>query len=653
MSTDSHVRGTNYPPLSSALLKTLKTMERSVAVVLIVLVVGVYLGPFAVDATPSPEPVVFDHTVSAGLPIETVREAQAAGHVVPKVEVFYAQYDHVVGHYGVPSYVETSRRPGHSARFGPPLAIYVSDFAGTDPRLADDGFLNVSDDPGWIRAEHAHFVVVQSGAVPTVVPFGDRDEARSFAREVDGRIETWHGVLRSVSVESDPDFESRAEERSASANRTVSALRPTLDRPVSVVVGEDAPTIEAAIDQAPPNTTVLVPGGNYSTRVSIDKPITLRGESTETGTETGTGTTLHGGGNGTVVTVEAPGVAVANLHLEGVGTQTIDVEANATGWDSAVERTYGRGDAGVAVLNVSSVLVSNVTVETPSNGVLVRDSDRTAVTNVTVHGNPVQSQGYMGVMAMRSSLVVQDSTFVDGLDGVYAHRAHGLVVRGSTMQDVRFGVHLMYTSRTLLADNRVRDTSTGIVIMTRPTDNAVVGNDVRRSNHGVVTAGSNSYVARNVLVDNDVGLKIGSRTSLYEHNVMVGNGIGAEASSFVASNRVVKNDFVDNARSVRDSAGQLRVWSANGTGNYWDAAVGFGPGGDLERSYRPTGPADRDLRRPGAIAVAHSPVVVALRAMQGVVPGMRQHGVIDQSPAATPFNPALLRQAEENETDAT
>jgi len=610
-------------------------MHRTVAVLVVALVVGVYVGPFAVDATPSPEPVGFDRTVRVGLPVETVRAAQAAGHVVPKVQVFYAQYDHVVGHYGVASFVETSRREGHAARFGPPLSVYVSDFAGTDPRLTDEGFVNATGDPGWVRAEEAAFVVAGSGRARTVVPFGDREAARSFASRVGGRVVSWQTVLRTASADRDPDYSSRVERRRASADRTVAALRPLADRPVSVVVGEDAPTIAAAVERAPPNTTVVVPDGEYEARVRIEKPLTLRGDGVNA-------TTIDGDG-GTVVTVAAPRVAVADLRIEGVGTETIDTDAETTGWDSAVERTYGRGDAGVAVLGVSNVLVSNVAVETPSNGLLVRDADRTVVANATVRGNPVQREGYMGVMAMRSSVVVQDSTFVDGRDGVYAHRADGLVVRDSTMRGLRFGVHLMYTSETLLADNRVRDAATGIVIMTRPTDNAVVGNDVRRSNHGVVTAGANSYVARNLLADNGVGLKVGSRTSLYEENVLAANEVGAEASSFVASNRVVRNDFAGNDRAVRDTAGQLRVWSANGTGNYWASAVG--PDGRLDRPYRPTGPADRDLRRPGAIAVARSPVALSLRALRGVVPGMRDRGVLDQSPAARPHNPDLLDRA--------
>jgi nitrous oxidase accessory protein NosD len=416
-----------------------------------------------------------------------------------------------------------------------------------------------------------------------------------------------------------------------------------VDRPVSVVVGDDAPTVAAAIDVAPPNTTVVVPTGTYTERVEISKPLTLRGHGSET--------LLSGDGQGTVVTVNATGVAVTDLRIEGVGTETLDTGGDAEGWDSIVERTYGRGDAGVAVVDGSRVVVSRVHVDTPSNGILVRDADDVVVTNVTVRGDPTGGAGYMGVMAMRSPVVVRDSEFSGGLDGVYAHRADGLVVQNSTMRDARFGVHLMFTSDALVAGNAARNTSTGVVVMTRPSGNAVVGNDVRASSHGVVTAGADSYVARNVLVDNDVGLKIGSRTSLYRHNVVARNGVGVEATSFVASNRVVGNDFVDNDRHARAPAGPLRLWATADAGNYWDTAVGLGADGSLSRPYRPTDPLDARLDEPGTTTLARAPVLVGLRALQGAVPGMRTGGIVDTHPEPTPVNPARIEQAEDASLD--
>jgi nitrous oxidase accessory protein NosD/nitrous oxide reductase accessory protein NosL len=614
-------------------------VKRGTLVVVALLVVGLYVAPFAVDATDSPEPVRFGETVRTGLTTETVRSAQSRGHVVPKVQTFYAQYQHVVGYYGVESYVATATREGRDRRFGPPVAVYVTEFSGTDPRLADDGFLEPADgaSPSWVRAADATYAVVEpSGtdrAAPTVVPFADSSDARAFVATHGGNVRTWSGLLTSLDV---PERSANRgvqwpAERDSEANATVADVTPMLDRPVSVVVGEDAPTIQAAVRQAPPNTTVYVPAGRYEERVTVTKPLTLAGA--------GADTVVDGSGEGTVVVVQSPGVAVASMRLTGVGTETVSVTENASGWDSLVEQTYGRGDAGVAFMNTSRALVSDVSVSTPSNGLLFRDTDRAVVTNVTVRGHPDEATGYMGVMAMRSPVVVQDSTFVDGLDAVYAHRANGMVVRDNEMRDARFGVHLMFTSGTLLADNTVREMDTGLVVMTRPARNAIVGNDVRESNHGVVTAGADSYVADNVLTDNRVGLKIGSRSSLYEGNVLANNAVGVTAANFVASNRVVGNDFLDNGEHVRVVAGPRRVWSANGRGNYWDtAAAGRGGVVAAGRPYSPTDPVTAALHRPGRLTLARSPAYLALEALRGAVPGMRDGGVVDESPAGSPMN---------------
>ena len=604
--------------------------------VVVVVVVSLYVAPFTVATTTTPDPVPFGETVQSGLSTATVRSAQANGSVVPKAQITYAQYKPVVGYYGVEQAVDSLRRDGRDRRFGPPTSIYVSDFSGTNPRPTTDGYVSVTSDPRWVTSADASFVVSESGR-SAVVPFSDTADAETYASRVDGAVWNWEQLVSNLSIESrDSDYDSWVTDRTARADDTTSSLRRLADRRVSVVVGEDAPTVAAAVSLAPPNTTVFVPAGRYTTPVTISKPVTLRG--------VGSRTVLDGSGRGTVVRVNASDVVVTDLRIDGVGTETIDVDGNASGWDSIVERTYGRGDAGIAVTGGDRVFVADVHVDTPSNGVLVRDADEVVVSNVTVRGNPTPGAGYMGVMAMGSPVVVRNSTFSGGLDGIYAHHSDGLVVQHNAVEDGRFGVHLMFTSDALVADNTVRNTSAGIVVMTRPSGNAIVGNDVRASSHGVVTAGADSYVARNVLTDNRVGLKIGSRTSLYRHNVVAGNEVGVEATSYVASNRVVANDFVDNRRQARATAGPLRLWSGDEAGNYWDTALGLGPDGSLSRPYRPTDPLDANLDEPGTTTLSRSPALAGLRALQGAVPGMRTGGIVDDYPEPDPVNPDLLNR---------
>ncbi len=258
-------------------------------------------------------------------------------------------------------------------------------------------------------------------------------------------------------------------------------------------MGRDAPTIQAAVDAAPPNTTVLVPAGTYREEVRIAKPVTVRGQNAS----------LVGSGNGTVVRVTADRVTLTGLAISGVGNATLNRTTRTEGtdgtggWDTKILHSYGGGDAGVAAVNASSLLVADVTVETPANGILLRRSEGTVVRDVTVNGTAEWRDGFMGVIAMNAPVVVQDSTLRGGRDGVYLHRAHGTVVRNNTFLSGRFGTHLMYTSDTLVADNRARgQLYSGIVVMTEPTGNAVVGNDVRHSGSGIATAGSRSTSPR-------------------------------------------------------------------------------------------------------------------------------------------------------------
>jgi nitrous oxidase accessory protein NosD len=606
-----------------------------------------------VSAGASRQPVPFDETVKAGMTGESTVEASQQGYHIPRVQVFYSQYRYVVGYYGVTSFVDELHRPGHERQFGVPLTAYVTSYSGSGVSLSEAGYLQTERTPDvWLDVEEAFFVVESDARTPdgrAVVPFSSRADAAAFADEYGGRVEPWTTVreLSFGTEQASHDQMRRAvAERRAWADETVADLDPLLDRPVSVVVGEDAPTLAAAVERAPPNTTVYLPAGTYEGNVTIRKSITVRGA--------GNDTHVRGDGESTVIAAYAPRVAVADLAVTGVGNTTSvqNISANRTGdWDYRVKLGYGYGDAGVAFDSSNGSLVRNVSIDTPSNGVLVRYSEGSVVDNVTVRGSEQWQDGFMGVMVMESRVVVQHSTFHDGRDGVYTHLGHGSVVRDSEMYGMRFGVHQMYTSDMLNENNTVRETNIGIVIMTRPSNNTVVGNDVRRAGGGISVAGGASYVADNVLVNNSrYGLDTVSRRSLYERNVVVDNAVGVRASTLIPTNRVVGNDFAGNDRYAVAILGPLRVYS----GNYWLGAPGRDADGDgrLDRSFYPTGPIDgRVDEADGAPSLARSPAIATLRALQDSVPGLRATGVLDDAPLARPVRPETL--AALNVTDTT
>lgn len=601
---------------------------------------------FAVSSgSTTPEPISFEETTTAGLASEDRQTALDGGATIPRAQVFYSQYQFVVGYYGLEYAVTDFQQPGHDQQFGYPVAVWVSDYTDTGLSLSEDGLPVTDTDPGWIRASEAQFVLGSDARLPsgeTPIPFSSASAAQSFADSHGGTVVDWSTLQgHEFDIDLAEAVRERVETQRASADQRVQAARQHRDREVSVVVGEDAHTIQDAIEAAPPETTILVPEGTYEEDPTIDKPVTLRGA----------GATIQGNGNGSVVHVQSDDVAILGVEITGVGEQMRP--ENTVGeddWDEGVETGYGHADAGIQAVNVSGTYVAGVHIETPTHGVLLRDSPG-VVEDSSVNGSEEWVEGFMGVISLRAPVVVQNSTFVDGRDGVYIHRAHNSVIRNNTFQDNRFGVHLMYTSDALIADNVARDQeSAGVVIMTSPSRNAVVGNDVRNSRTGIIPGGSYAYVAENVVANNGRGLTTGTSQSLYERNTIYGNDLGIRAGSIRPTNRIIHNDIVANDTPVTvGGQGPLRIWSYRGAGNYWD--TGTVPPSQTGQ-YEPSSPVAGQYRTvDGTVTLAAAPAATLLDAVRDLTPGLREGSVLDTAPRSRPVRPQLLVELEEEYDD--
>ena len=624
-------------------------------VVVFAAIVGlVVAGAFLADpAANAPDPVTYDDTVELGLSTETDSLMSDSGRI-PRVQVFYSQLQYVIGYNGVESFVDRLDDGYTERRFGYPLVAYVETFDGTEPGTTETGLFTAAESrpSSWTPAEEAVYVVDSEAGTPageTVIPFSSRDAATAFTESHGGKIVDWAELrTRSFDVNSGSVARAMAPERWEVAGRRVTAAERTADHPVSVTVGEDAETISAAVKAAPPNTTVVVPPGSYEERINVTKPLTIAGE----------GAHMSGGGNGSVITVRAPNVAITGLTVAGTGNRTRDPEAaqrrakeSAQGnetesWDTNIQLGYGYGDAGIRGIGAPGLFIDDATIDTNASGVLLRDGSDAVIRDIEVNGTAEWDDGFMGITGMESQVTVTNGTFTNGRDGIYLHRADGSIVRNSTFRENRYGVHLMYTGDALIADNSFRDEIfAGITVMTRPARNAIVGNDVRGSAAGIQSSGTLTYIGYNTLAHNDLGFSTSSRGSLYEHNVVVDNEVGARATTVVPASRVVANDFVGNDHHARAGAGPLRVWADGDRGNYWEGAnAGLHDPG--ERAYRPTSPIDAALHRePAVVALRESPVNELLERLRGTVAGARSGSIIDPAPAPEPYAPDRIAAA--------
>jgi len=656
-------------------LATSSSLRYAVVIICLVGLAGV-AGAFAVDTDGAqPEPVPFDEATTAGIASEAQYGLEERGQVAPRAQVFYSQYQFVVGYHGIEHAIDSLQQDGHQQQFGYPITVYVSDFSDSELSLSDEGYLETDDEQPWVDAEDATFVIQSDARTPTgetAVPFSDESEAEKFSAEYGGDLLDWEALQQhSFDVDDATVVRDGVTDLHQSADASVDTHRPFAERPVSVIVGdektavEDAgltvvddgvtytETIQEGLDRAPDGTTVFVTNGSYEEKPTIESSVTLAGPDA----------TVVGDGNDSVVDVSADDVAVTGLSITGVGEnldpddedagaeepgygETDEADADEDGdWDEGVEDGYGHGDAGIAAVEVSGIYVEGVDIETPTNGILFRDVNTSVVENVDVAGHEDWAQGFMGVLAMRSPTVIQNSTIADGRDSIYLHRSHETVIRNNTLSDNRFGVHFMHTSDSLIADNTVYgQESAGITIMTDPAGNAVVGNDVRDSAAGILPSGSRSYIAANVVAGNERGISTGASNSLYERNVVYDNNVGISASSIRPSNRVVENDIIGNDIPAQPSTGPLLIWSHEGVGNYWDGAT-VRPG---QERYSPSDPVESGLlTTPGAVTLAASPAATTLDALRDTTPGMREGNIIDTAPLSEPVQPEIIAELEE------
>jgi nitrous oxidase accessory protein NosD len=211
----------------------------------------------------------------------------------------------------------------------------------------------------------------------------------------------------------------------------------------------------------------------------------------------------------------------------------------------------------------------------------------------------------------------------------------------------RYGVHEMYTSDLLVANNTIRGTKGAVVLMTRPANNAVVDNRAVDNRAGIVAVGDASLFADNVVANNRIGFNLGSTRSLVTDNTVAGNRIGFRAVTLLPTNDVVGNDVVGNERPAVVSGGPVHVWSVDGRGNYWGPVPGLDRDGDgtVDRPFRPTGRVDVVASRaPGGPTLSRAPALGLLRAVAGSVPGLREGGAVDTAPRTEPVHPDRLRE---------
>ncbi len=324
----------------------------------------------------------------------------------------------------------------------------------------------------------------------------------------------------------------------------------------------DVPWFQLLVDEASPGSVLRPPPGLYAGPVLINKPLTIEG---------GGQVIIDGGGKGTVMVLEAEGVTLRDLQLQGSG-------------DSH--------DSDDACLNVRGKynLVEGLKIQDCLFGIDLKQAD-----DNTLRRNVIRSKDReLGVRGDGLRLwysnrnLIESNEVIDSRDMV-AWYSNKNVFRNNLGKRSRYSIHFMFANDNVVEGNHFYDNAVGVYFMYA--EGGVARNNVISHATGATGMAFGFKESSNIDLENNevvyCAVGVGSdlspfqpdTTIRFKQNRFAFNGVALQFTSELGGNELTGNSFEGNLTDVVQSGrgkGDLNRWE----GNYFDTYAGFDRDGD-------------------------------------------------------------------------
>jgi nitrous oxidase accessory protein len=317
-----------------------------------------------------------------------------------------------------------------------------------------------------------------------------------------------------------------------------------------------APPLQPLIDATPAGGVLRPAPGRYAGPATVAKPMTLDG---------GGKAILEGGGRGTVLRLAASGAVVRGLRLTGSGDSHDGI------------------DAGLLIEGDDN-LVENNALDDVLFGIHLRQGNRNRILNNRITGRPAPRGARGDGLRLWNSRWnrIEGNAFARVRDLTFANSPDNRIL-GNTLTDGRYGMHLVFSPRAHVENNRLSDTDTGIAVLYSP-DLVLRGNTVAHALDGggagiAIKDSGSALVEGNEILHCAAGLSANAplnteavltvRGNRFAHNV-----VGLYFYGEKGGHRIEANRFENNLTQVAVSAagvGEANLWR----GNAWSDYQGF------------------------------------------------------------------------------
>ena len=329
----------------------------------------------------------------------------------------------------------------------------------------------------------------------------------------------------------------------------------------TIIVPDNYPTIQGAINAASPGDTIYVRSGIYYENVVVNKTVWLIGENRRN-------TVIDATGKGTVVNLEANSVVIKEFTI----------------------RNSGWGCRGIVGFDSQNVTIQNNNVINNYDGICLGRSH-----NSTIVGNNVTNNTEHGLSLYElSNNTIAENNITNNKYGIHLYVCSNTMLRNNHMSanqynlyvwgfELPYLIHDIDSSNTvddkpvyywINQQNRIVPFDAGYVALVNSTnikaqnlnlknnfqglllaytkDSLIKSNNITNNVYGIYVVGSfNNTIAQNDITSNSYGIYLdGSSNNTIAENNITNNKYGISLLKYSSNNSIIGNDINNNDRGI-------------------------------------------------------------------------------------------------------
>jgi len=348
----------------------------------------------------------------------------------------------------------------------------------------------------------------------------------------------------------------------------------------TIVVPDDYPTIQEAIDHASDGDTILVKAGVYYENVLVYKSVNIIGENKFT-------TFVDGMGSGHIFTITADNVLISSFTIRNtnMGSAGIRIESNQVTIMDNIIRDCGDGvhlsfsqystvenntltnnNFGVYVHLSSNSKITNNKIELNNDGIAVWSSSK-----VTVESNWIENNNYTGVLHLWSNDDEIDGNIIakNKDTGIQMFSSCGNVIEWNNIKNNSHdGISSYKSSNNSIRNNIILRNPLGVSFWFYSSCNTIAGNNITNNNWDGIWlefSSDNNTIAGNNITNNNwdgILLRCSSGNTITGNNIINNNRDGIELL-YSSGNTITGNNIMNNSEGI--SLGDWGCSSDNNT----------------------------------------------------------------------------------------